>query len=672
MSVQTEIARIAQAKTDIKNVVNSKVANTITNQTIDAFPPLIDGSIAAYKNLIPWIEGSGSSFTIDNAEAGKLDKFEMYGNTHQDSYTGKNLLNKDLFVQGSYNYGNAGTIPYYNSSATNRFTLAPSNAIEVKPNTKYTFNMNYTNDVAIAQLESSGTTLGDTGWKTISTLPFTITTSATTKYISFNFKKDDNTTIDTIKNYDYQLEEGNSATSYEPYVGGTPSPNPDYPQDVKVVTGEQDIEISGKNLAKSKTVYSTTNNYAKVLYVDFDIKPNTTYTFSFNGTSGNTVYFNENIFTTANYVTISNNRVESTVTTKSTILSSQYEDGKGWAILKNAAGNTNANVFDDLQVEYGSTATPYEPYQSQTYPINLGVENLSQLENISTTADGYITKSNSAIGTLKANTTYTLSMNCSTEYTSTTKNLSIRNYYMPGQTTNEVLFDLTYKSGQRISCTFTPNYDGELSINAYLGASYTNVFTNIELVKGSTAQYVSDTPIELCKIGNYQDRIYKDNGKWYKHSEIGKVVLDGSENWIFSGSATTPTNRSVIQLFNRINPLNDNYLSNYFIKGSTTPNRIVIGTTIFVSLDDTITGVVSGDTNEQKTAKLKSWLVSNNTIVYYILATPTNEEITDTTLIGQLNAIETYTGTNTFSVSNSNGVLPDLYVLTEKQNSYKN
>ena len=53
MSVQTEITRIAQAKTDIKNVVNSKVANTVTNQTIDAFPPLIDSSIAAYKNLIP-------------------------------------------------------------------------------------------------------------------------------------------------------------------------------------------------------------------------------------------------------------------------------------------------------------------------------------------------------------------------------------------------------------------------------------------------------------------------------------------------------------------------------------------------------------------------------------------------------------------------------------------
>ena len=39
------------------------------------------------------------------------------------------------------------------------------------------------------------------------------------------------------------------------------------------------------------------------------------------------------------------------------------------------------------------------------------------------------------------------------------------------------------------------------------------------------------TPIELCKIGDYQDYIYKDSDKWYKHGVIGKVVLDGSETW---------------------------------------------------------------------------------------------------------------------------------------------
>ena len=37
---------------------------------------------------------------------------------------------------------------------------------------------------------------------------------------------------------------------------------------------------------------------------------------------------------------------------------------------------------------------------------------------------------------------------------------------------------------------------------------------------------------------------------------------------------------------------------------------------------------------------LQTWLASNNVNIYYVLDTPTDEEITDATLIGQLNTIE--------------------------------
>ena len=35
----------------------------------------------------------------------------------------------------------------------------------------------------------------------------------------------------------------------------------------------------------------------------------------------------------------------------------------------------------------------------------------------------------------------------------------------------------------------------------------------------------------------------------------------------------------------------------------------------------------------------KNWLSTHNTIVYYVLATPTYTEITDSTLLSQLNAL---------------------------------
>lgn len=53
-----------------------------------------------------------------------------------------------------------------------------------------------------------------------------------------------------------QLQNGSTATPYEPYTGGQPSPNPEYPQEIKSVgkhnedTGkyEVDVKLTGKNL----------------------------------------------------------------------------------------------------------------------------------------------------------------------------------------------------------------------------------------------------------------------------------------------------------------------------------------------------------------------------------------------------------------------------------------
>ena len=53
------------------------------------------------------------------------------------------------------------------------------------------------------------------------------------------------------------------------------------------------------------------------------------------------------------------------------------------------------------------------------------------------------------------------------------------------------------------------------------------------------------TPIELCKIGTYQDYIWNDGGTWKIHKETGKVVLKGNENWTESGY----TNASIYSVY---------------------------------------------------------------------------------------------------------------------------
>ena len=58
-----------------------------------------------------------------------------------------------------------------------------------------------------------------------------------------------------------QLEKNSTITSYEPYTGGIASPNPDYPQDIQVVTGENTISIINRNfLNLEKYPYSSTES----------------------------------------------------------------------------------------------------------------------------------------------------------------------------------------------------------------------------------------------------------------------------------------------------------------------------------------------------------------------------------------------------------------------------
>lgn len=56
-----------------------------------------------------------------------------------------------------------------------------------------------------------------------------------------------------------QLESGKSATSFEPYTGGQPSPSPDYPQEIRTITDSLKITSCGKNLLKNTATSAMIN-----------------------------------------------------------------------------------------------------------------------------------------------------------------------------------------------------------------------------------------------------------------------------------------------------------------------------------------------------------------------------------------------------------------------------
>ena len=53
--------------------------------------------------------------------------------------------------------------------------------------------------------------------------------------------------INATKLEDIQVEKGSESTSYEPYTGGIPSPNPSYPQEIKSVVNPI-VKVYGKNM----------------------------------------------------------------------------------------------------------------------------------------------------------------------------------------------------------------------------------------------------------------------------------------------------------------------------------------------------------------------------------------------------------------------------------------
>ena len=201
----------------------------------------------------------------------------------------------------------------------------------------------------------------------------------------------------------------------------------------------------------------------------------------------------------------------------------------------------------------------------------------------------------------------------------------------------------------------------------YAGSPSVDINFNVQLERGSegTSYAPYFTPIELCKIGDYQDYIYEDEGKWYLRKECEKVVLDGSETW--TGQSMQYLARYQTEVAGVLAPQTStdipDAISNYFAVMSPSALWAISSGTGFSIVNGTdIIRVANGDTTAD-VASFKTWLVSHPTAIYYALATPTDTEITNTALIDQLNALKkggSYTGTTYIKVSATDPNLPGL------------
>lgn len=268
----------------------------------------------------------------------------------------------------------------------------------------------------------------------------------------------------------------------------------------------------------------------------------------------------------------------------------------------------------------------------------------------------------------KPNTYYTVSKMQSARFSvGCTSSLPQQNVTVDNVITNNTATKITIQTNSNakylVAFVYHASYDTSIDADTLL--------ESVQIEKGSTAtSYVEhqeqNYPInlgtlELCKIGDYQDYIYKASGKWYKYGAIGKVVLDGEENWgksanrfisgvIASVVKPTSSNNEVAKIF-----------SDKFV-GITINNTTQTSPLDGIAIAGSGNLVIYYDLVKNLTyQEFATWLTTNNVLLYYVLNEPTITEITDTTLIEQLNALEkakSYTGVTNITAEYVNGNQP--------------
>ena len=201
-----------------------------------------------------------------------------------------------------------------------------------------------------------------------------------------------------------------------------------------------------------------------------------------------------------------------------------------------------------------------------------------------------------------------------------------------------------------------------------LKGSNTITISNSDNTKQQIKTLTLPNGMEMCKIGDYKDEFVKDlsTGKWYKDEKINKAILIDTENWADRPNFNA-CDRFVLST-NIIPIQTQKCYSNYFITvnsdvSNTDIGKIILnnGTQIIVNFSEKGTTTLG---------QFKDWLSSHNVELYYVRANPQLIEITDTTLIAELDElleIRTYYGQTNVTVEAED--LPPMMTLNYKKSN---
>ena len=455
---------------------------------------------------------------------------------------------------------------------------------------------------------------------------------------------------------------------YEQFSNGIPSPSPDFPQEVEVAKGNNLFYVEPKTL--NGVSLSHSNDGAIVLNgtatadcffrtkLNNPIETESTLSYKINS------LINTVIIRTRNVQNVIQKELNTSVnlTNKLTKISN---DEQAEICVINGTKLNNYKIY--VQLEKGSIATEYEPYNSIVAKSN--GKNLLDINNIYGTYGGTSSISNNTLN-INANGTYShvrykVDMIIGQTYTINANYNNQNSNYIRLQALDENLVNINYtqinNASGNIKLTFIAT--SEITyINIYGNATNTSLnnkasFNNIQLEKGSIAteyEPYQESKLTYSLNNNFvAEQDYIQDNKLYKN--VAKVVLDGSENWNISGDVFYCASITNYSRSNNI-PASNYYVG---IKNVGNATGVNVNNTICFNMGTTPRLYVKDDRFTSVT-DFKQWLSENNVEVYYQLETPTTIDLEPS---GEL---KTYEGVTYIS----NNINSDMSVKYDNSTEY--
>jgi hypothetical protein len=616
------------------------------------------------------IEGTaeGKNIYIDDASAEPLIDIILEGESQQATRSGKNLLDNTATTKISngitftvnsdktVNVNGTNDTSANSSLIINRYDLSPGTYIlngcpSGGASNTYRLAIQETGSYSVLGSIDIGNGSGE----------FTIDTTTSVQIAIFIQK---GLTINNLL-FKPMLREATIADdTYEQYGA---SPSTDYLSKIENLEGENICPslnttrtINGVTFTKNKDGSITMNGTATA-EVNYPINVNTTTNTRTVLLKANSKYRMLSSYESGKYTTqvfyLKNN-----ATTYTSSLIETVEETKAGMYIRVYKDAVLENVTIYPQITKGEEYKPYVPYNSLGF-LDIG-ENLIKAREYSATVNNVersitngLVKLNGTMGEAAAGSNaFSIIGNWTANYSAydtsieyiklkaRTYTLSIHNVKgsctegslaLVAGNTNPKKTKAKIQLKNETSKTFTLEEESicRISVEYNVGCTFNNFEFNVMLNKGSQAPYIPyQEQAEYFPLSEGQ-KLYKgsylaDDGTHHKRKQI---VLDGSDNraWYMDTQSETSTDYFYTRTVGITTENINSVICSHLKKGSRSRQGFWATTVFCITMNKTVTGIISSDTKAQRITKFKTWLATQyaNGTPVIVEYEPAEEEI---------------------------------------------